>query len=177
MAMRKPFMGSGAASPAAAAGSEPIPGMAMPPQPGRTGMQPPMPMGGNNQPMQGGPQGTMPVNAGMPGMPPMDTHAGGPTSPMNISGMLQARMGDRSAAPAMGSQQPQSQNGMPGPSMQPWGSESGTDALSMGSAQGPKRVPFGGAPSGEPANANPDPTQQGDPATVMMKILRTMGRI
>lgn len=174
MAMRKPFMPPNA-NPMAAAGAEGVPGMGqppMPPQAGRAGMQPPMPMAGNNTP--GGPQGPqmMGVNAGMP-----DLHAGGPTSPMNISSMLQARIGDRSAPPAAG-MQPQSQSGQPGMAMMPWGDEGATGT--------PKRVPFNNGMGGEEVpgemegDADPDdPTggAQGGHAAMMMKLLRTMGRI
>lgn len=178
---RKPFV----VPQSSAAGDTMQPGMPMPPQMGRTGAQPSMGMGGapQGEPMQQ-----------MPGAPPSmmqppAPNAGGPTSPLNISQMLQARMGDRSAGPQQ--QQPMPGGAPGGQTMPPWG-DSGTR---------PNRVALG-APGGDMGQMGLDAgmsgmggemgmgaemgaggggPQAGAPGamgpTVMMRLLRTLGRI
>lgn len=169
--MRKPFM-----SPtSSAAGDAMQPGMPMPPQAGRTGPQPQMPMGGKpvgdpmTQPM-GDPAAAAPA-VGMPGA----ASPGGPTSPLNIGQMLQARMGDRSAAPQQPMQQsngstpgaPAMADGMPA-----WGDQ-GTRP------SGPARVPYSGAMTPNDGGGAPttDVMSNSHNGAMMLQLLRTMGRI
>lgn len=174
--MRRPFV-----PPAQmVAGTAPQPGMPLPPQPGRVGAMPAMPMGGN--PMMQGPQnaGPGPVQAGVqaamqgpqapggqpppPPIPPPVPGAGGPTAPANIGAMLQPQVQSQPLAP--------------------WG-DAGTRP--GGDAGAPGRMPLmpGATP---PMNAATQPAPGGadDAAaqvgagaspTVLMRLLKTMGKI
>lgn len=188
--MRKPFV----SSTASAMGDTGMPGMPMPPQAGITGPQPQMPMGGKPQgapmggsgdPMQDAMAGSA-AAAAMPAVPGASS-PGGPTSPMNISQMLQARMGDRSAAPqsAPGGapQSPPFGDGLPA-----WGDQ-GTRAGEIPGMQGPKRVPLnadamtpmpdatagvGGVPGAEDLSGL---MGNNNGSAVMMRLLRTLGKV
>jgi hypothetical protein len=172
---RKPFV----VPQSSAAGDTMQPGMPMPPQMGRTGAQPSMGMGGapQGEPMQPGqgPQGPMP-GAPPSMMQPPAPNAGGPTSPLNISQMLQARMGDRSQQPQ---QQPQGAPG--GQTMPPWG-DSGTrpNRVALGAPGGDMGLDVGMGDMGMGAEMGAG-AQPGAPGamgpTVMMRLLRTLGRI
>lgn len=123
---------------AVAAGDAMGGGQPMPPQPGRVGAQPPMPMAGNQSEGHEGPvaqPGAVPLPLGGAPTPP---NAGGPTSPLNIQSMLSPQQPTSSGAPAPGTPPPTG-------TMPPW-----ADAGTQPSA--PKRVPvdfgMGMGPSG-----------------------------
>lgn len=184
--MRRPFI----SSKQSAAGDTQMPGQALPPQPGMTGAQPQMPMGGKpaGDPMQAmGANGAPPPAMGMP-------NAGGPTSPLNITQMLQSTMGGPAQGGQPGGQPGAPPQGAPPATLPAWGSE----GTGMPGAGGPKRVPFGapGGLSGQTSMSMPGMGDEGEaggsgmPAgqygqapnianldPQMMKLLRTMGRI
>lgn len=185
MAMRKPFV-----SPAAsAAGAAMPPGMAMPPQAGITGPQPQMPMGGKPQgdPMQSDLMASS-AAAAAPGAPgPIPTASpGGPTAPLNIGQMLQARMGDRSVAPQQGQGPQGGQPGQPplGNGMPAWGDQ-GTRMDTPGAdPMAPKRVPYNAGSTNDGTGIDPtsapmssDLMGNNGQSAIMMRLLRTLGKI
>jgi len=165
MANRVPFMmpsQAGTSSPAVAAGSPPISAM-IPGQSvgGRTPPRPPMPMGGSPN-RQGGVPGAPQVEPRLPIQP----YAGGPTSPMNISPMLQTgQQGQGQPSP------PPLPPAQPSPTSLPaWGDQGTPPGGGMPQAPGAPAAPVTGLPPGGAGGAPFGPSR-------MLQLMKSMGRI
>lgn len=152
-----------------------------PPQPGRVGAQPPMPMAGNQSEGHEGPVAQMPGGGALPlplgGTPP---NAGGPTSPLNIQSMLSPQQpapgpGGASAPPPVGTMPPWADQGTPpsapkrvpvdfGIGMGPTGPDT-----EMPMAGGPM-MPGNGVVPGAPHSNTMNPS-------IMARLLAQMGKV
>ena len=178
MPQRKPFIPPTSTVSGSGAGT---PGMGMPPVPNGSGPQPTMPMGGA--------PGGQAAGAG-------NAMGGGPTSPFNIQQMLQTQAPPQTmgaSAPSM--PQPMTVGGP----LPPWGDQGArAEGLSGGGQMGPKRMPVdldgankngmgnafgaGGAgmefgQSGGNGGMDGGDVTSGEGPTVMMRLLRSLGRI
>lgn len=174
MAVRRPFNPSGQSAPLVGSGGaqQPRPPMTMAPSP--QGAAPAPGAGGPAvAPGSGAPQ---PAPAPLP--PPIQPGAGGPTSPLNIRQMLDAKM-----TPASGGL---SAPGGPAPMtpLPPWGDSTGSgarastgSALRLGYAGGDASPDASLAADAMQPESSTDDTKGGMSPLVMLRLLKQMGHV